>query len=229
MRPVHVDGDVDRLAQPPAQQVHLVDDAVMGDGGGELQRVEAPRHPFGGKVRPLRQGRPGQARNIGGARVAHDLAQQRGDGLVSELPGEVPERDVHRRQRIHVKAAGVAAHPHQIIEFVVDRGRIEGVAADHEIGQEILDDRHWRARCHDAVGLTPAHCARFRRGAHQHTSIEDRVDGAVAPANEIALVIGRLAGAERTQVNFPARQRKDKTLDAFDTIGHDTVPPPVAS
>ncbi len=67
----------------------------------------------------------------------------------------------------------------RVVQIVMDRRRIEGVAADLEIREKILDDLHRRARGNQPVGLAPSDGAILGFDAHKHAAIECRIDGTV--------------------------------------------------
>lgn len=183
MGPMHVAGDAHGRTQPFAQDFHLFRDAVVGDRRCEFERRKSLCLPGRGEfcafgARILRQ--PG---DICRDTIAPLPAEKLADRQSREFAGQIPQGDVDRSERIDVKAAGIAAHPHEVVQIVMDRRRIEGVAANREIRKEIIDDLHRGAWGNQPVGLAPSDGTILGLNAHEHAAIECRIDGPVGLAH----------------------------------------------
>ena len=128
--PVQVDHQLRVRPERFAQRAHLGVDAVVRDGRGVLERVEAARRELVARARPcsasVAPGRPDTYAGIASVRWPPSSFD---DGLADELAEQVPQRDVDAGDRVDVVAAEEAAHAHQVVEILLDHDDVARIAA----------------------------------------------------------------------------------------------------
>src|SRR5690606_20837756 len=132
------------------------------------------------------------------------------------LSRDVPKRDIDGSKCIDIKAARIAAHAHQVIEIVMDGSRIRGIAANGEIGKQVINDGDDRTRGDQPISLAPAGHSVPRPDAHQHAAVEGRIDSLVALADEIATRIRLFSRTRCAEIGRLTRYRESENLDAGD-------------
>src|SRR3712207_8326635 len=89
-------------------------------------------------------------------------AQEARQGLLRALAEQVPDGDVDAREAVDVVSAEEAAHPHEVVEILVDHHRLARIAPDHDRAEHLVDDRLHGLGRNDAVGFAPTDLAAFR-------------------------------------------------------------------
>ena len=199
--PVQIDHDVGLGAERLAQCRHFLDDALVGNGRGELDAAKALADPFDGKVAPFLERCARQARDIGRNGRVPAPAEQARYRHAEILAGEVPERDVERAVAHVVVGAQLA------LQVVVDLLAAFRVAAEQVRGEhDALGHRCGRA---DPVGHVFAGQAVVGPDAHR---VAARLDLAALLVDPVGDALGAVLG--QAEVRHLIRERVN--LDPVD-------------
>ena len=131
--------------------------------------------------------------------------EQVDDRSSRKLACEIPQRNVDTGNRVGEESAPVAAHTHQRVKLVPDRGDIDRFSSHEQRAQHIGNDRDHRLRGDDAIRLAPANRTVVRGDLDYRGAIGVRIDRSIASANEIASLADVLVLAQGPEIRNLAR------------------------
>ncbi len=181
----------------------------------QLDGAGAPARPVGGECGPLLVGGTGQSRDVRRQPVPERPAEEGGDGRAAQPSGQVPQRDVHGRQRVGLVAHEVAALAHQVPQHRPGGPRSECVLPQQNGSEQQVDDVRGHLGGDRRQGLAPAGGAVLGGHLDQQGLEPARVQTAPRRAH---LVAGRHLAAVRqvAEVGLVMEHLEDERLDRGD-------------